>query len=45
MANSIEDVEQAILAWLNSLDLQEENLTDIAGLKDGVFLITLLNKM
>ena len=45
MENDITESEAAFLAWLNSLNLHPTKLTSVQELKDGVFLISLLNKV
>ncbi len=45
MANSTEGAEKAFLGWINSLGVVAEKITNIDRLRDGVFFVTLLNKV
>ncbi len=45
MENNSVDVENAFLAWMNSMGVSGEKLTSVLQLKDGVMLIKILHKV
>lgn len=45
MISEQNDLQMALVSWINSFELDHEKISDLRELRDGIILMEIMNKM